>query len=211
MAPPNAEKPLIVSFTQRFEAGRVYAITGASGVGKSTLAKQLLGIWPAASCDVQRDPVQWAGVPMAQIDELGWRAQIGYLPQDVVLMEGRIAENIGRMHDEDHEGIAAAAMAAGVHEMILRMPKGYDTQVGEGGGYLSAGQRQRIGLARALYGNPKLLVLDEPNASLDPAGEAALGAALLHAKSQGAIVILITHRAGVLQYCDEILELKRAS
>ena len=211
IAPPNAEKPLIVSFTQRFEAGRVYAITGASGVGKSTLAKQLLGIWPAASCDVQRDPVQWAGVPMAQIDELGWRARVGYLPQDVVLMEGRIAENIGRMHDEDHEGIAAAAMAAGVHEMILRMPKGYDTQVGEGGGYLSAGQRQRIGLARALYGNPRLLVLDEPNASLDPAGEAALGAALLHAKSQGAIVILITHRAGVLQYCDEILELKRAS
>jgi len=211
IAPPNAEKTLIVSFTQRFEAGKVYAITGASGVGKSTLAKQLLGIWPAASCDVQRDPVQWAGVPMAQIDEFGWRARVGYLPQDVVLMEGRIAENIGRMHDEDHEGIAAAAMAAGVHEMILRMPKGYDTQVGEGGGYLSAGQRQRIGLARALYGNPKLLVLDEPNASLDPAGEAALGAALLHAKSQGAIVILITHRAGVLKYCDEILELKRAS
>jgi len=211
IAPPNAEKPLIVSFTQRFDAGRVYAVTGASGVGKSTLAKQLLGIWPATSCDVQRDPVQWAGVRMAQIDELGWRARVGYLPQDVVLMEGRIAENIGRMNDEDYEGIAAAAMAAGVHEMILRMPKGYDTQVGEGGGYLSAGQRQRIGLARALYGNPRLLVLDEPNASLDPAGEAALGAALLHAKSQGAIVILITHRAGVLQYCDEILELKRAS
>ena len=221
--PPQAEKILIPSLTKRFEPGRIYAITGASGVGKSTLAKQLLGIWPAlAAKDMKAGlttpaqsaepyPVRWAGVPMTEIEDHGWRRYIGYLPQDVVLMEGTIAENIGRMQAEDHEGIAAAAMAAGVHEMILRMPRGYDTQVGEGGGYLSAGQRQRIGLARALYGEPKLLVLDEPNASLDPAGEAALGAALLRAKAEGALVILITHRLGVLQYCDEIVELQSAS
>jgi len=214
--PPKAERALVADFSQEFRSGRIYAITGASGVGKSTLAKQLLGIWPAYDLKegfmVERThPVHWGGCAIDQIDELGWREQIGYLPQDVVLMEGRIAENIGRMNEDDHEGIAKAAIAAGVHEMILRMPKGYDTQVGVGGSYLSAGQRQRIGLARALYGHPKLLVLDEPNASLDPAGEAALGAALLHAKSEGAIVILITHRAGVLQFCDETLELKRAS
>jgi len=224
--PPKAARALIGNFSMRFEASRIYAITGASGAGKSTLAKQLLGIWPAlgegagswGDGTAQQDlvcnepslcAVHWGGVPMQAAEQYGWRGRIGYLPQDVVLMDGTIAANIGRMNEDDHEGIAQAAIAAGVHEMILRMPRGYDTAVGEGGGYLSAGQRQRIGLARALYGSPRLLVLDEPNASLDPAGEVALGQALLRAKEEGAIVIVITHRAGVLQFCDETLELER--
>jgi len=226
--PPRSARALIGGFSKRFEPGRIHAITGVSGVSKSTLAKQLLGIWPALQADDRsgrsgrpgrpgRDAgsepglcaVHWAGVPIPLVDQRGWREKIGYLPQDVVLMEGTIAANIGRMNEDDHEGIAEAAIAAGVHEMILRMPRGYDTAVGEGGGYLSAGQRQRIGLARALYGGPRLLVLDEPNASLDPVGEAALGQALLRAKEQGAIVIVITHRVGVLQFCDEVLELER--
>jgi ATP-binding cassette subfamily C exporter for protease/lipase len=170
-------------------------------VGKSTLAKVIVGVWP-----VQGD-VHWGGVPVQRWDSLGLRESIGYLPQDVVLMEGSVAENIGRFEENNHEKIVEAAKAAGVHEMILRLSQGYDSAVGEGGGYLSAGQRQRLALARALYGGARLLVLDEPNASLDPAGEEALGRALLHVKSQGAIVIVITHREGLLRFCDAVLDL----
>ena len=200
--PPGTAPVLFENFSLVLQPGRSYALLGPSGIGKSSLAKMIVGVWQAP-----KGEVRWAGHAVSDWDRLGLRSSIGYLPQDVVLMEGSIAENIGRLQSDDAEGITEAAQMAGVHEMILRMPRGYDTAVGEAGSYLSAGQRQRIGLARALYGNPKLLVLDEPNASLDPAGEEALGAALLAAKAKGAIVLVITHRSAVLGFCDEVIDL----
>jgi ATP-binding cassette subfamily C exporter for protease/lipase len=202
--PPGSGPILFEDFSLTLEPGRSYALVGPSGIGKSTLAKLIVGVWQTAM-----GSVRWGGQVASHWDALGMRSSIGYLPQDVVLMEGSIAENIGRLQAEDAEGIVAAAQMAGVHEMILRMSRGYDTAVGEAGGYLSAGQRQRIGLARALYGKPKLLVLDEPNASLDPAGEEALGAALMAAKAEGAIVLVITHRSAVLRFCDEVIDLSQ--
>ena len=179
------------------------AILGISGSGKSTLARALLGIWPETRGDVLYDsvPVQdW------NRDDLG--PHLGYLPQDVELFEGTIAENVARFGEPVPEQVISACKCAGVHEMILRFPRGYDTPVGEGGGFLSGGQRQRISLARALYADPKILVLDEPNANLDDVGERAMVQALLDARQRGATVVLITHRRQVVEIMDYIVALR---
>ena len=199
---PGRAEPILKHLTTEFPAGETVVIVGPSGSGKTTLARALVGIWPKTEGKVLIDdePIQrW------DRDELG--PYIGYLPQDIELFEGTIAENISRFGPLDSEKIIEAARRAGVHEMILRFPRGYDTAMGEAGSLLSGGQRQRIGLARAMYGNPSIIVLDEPNANLDDAGEAALLKAIQDLKAQGRTVILITHRMGIVGIADRLLVL----
>lgn len=181
-------------------AGESLAIIGPSAAGKSTLCKILLGVWPPSTGKVRLD-----GADMTAWDQEVLGKYIGYLPQDVELFAGTIADNIARMGNVVSENVIAAATLAGVHDLILRLPKGYDTQIGEQGAVLSGGQRQRIGLARALYGNPKIVILDEPNSNLDDAGEAALLKALVDLKQQGTTVLLVTHKPHVLSIVDRIL------
>jgi ATP-binding cassette, subfamily C, bacterial exporter for protease/lipase len=179
------------------------AITGPSGAGKSTLARVLVGAWPDVRGEVTLD-----GHPLAALDRVVLGPRIGYLPQDVELFEGSIADNIARLGQVDPNAVIAAARAAGLHETILQFPKGYNTPVGEAGSLLSGGQRQRIGLARALYGRPALLVLDEPGANLDQAGEAALRRVLVQLKEEGATVFVVTQlRGGLLPLADEVVVL----
>jgi len=148
------------------------------------------------------------GEPIGQWTRESLGAHLGYLPQDIELFDGTIAENIARIGQVDSEKVIEAAQAAGLHQMILRFPQGYDTRVGAGGGFLSGGQRQRIGLARALYGNPMLVVLDEPNANLDDEGESALMQSVQLLRSQGRTVLLISHRPGVIQVADRLVILQ---
>lgn len=202
-APPGAQVAVLKSVSLHANPGEILTIVGPSASGKSTLARLLVGVWPAAQGKVRLDG---ADIYAWNKDELG--NSIGYLPQDVELFNGTIAENIARFGDLNSEAIIAAAQKAGMHDMILRFPKGYDTPIGDAGSALSGGQRQRIGLARALFGNPSLIVLDEPNANLDDVGEKALVSALLQAKADGATVILITHRTSVIGITDQLLVLK---
>lgn len=200
---PGRSTPILKGVSASVDPGTVLVVLGPSGSGKSTLARAMLGIWPDVSGEVLLD-----GLPIEgwMRTELG--PYLGYLPQDIELFDGSIAENIARFGEVDAEKVIAAARAAGLHEMILRFPKGYDTQIGEAGGLLSGGQRQRIGLARAMYGNPVLVVLDEPNANLDDVGEAALVRAVQALKAQGATVVLVTHRPGILAVADRLLLLR---
>jgi ATP-binding cassette, subfamily C, bacterial exporter for protease/lipase len=194
------EAPVLRDLRFSVRAGALVAITGRSGAGKSTLARVLAGAWPDVRGELTLD-----GQPLASFDRAVLGPRIGYLPQDVQLFEGTIAENIARMGQVEPAEVIAAARAAGLHEAILQFPQGYDTPVGESGSLLSGGQRQRIGLARALYGRPALVVLDEPGANLDQAGEVALQRALLQLKEQGRTVFVVTHlRGGLLQLADEI-------
>ena len=200
---PGRAQPILKGLTAEFPAGEVIGIIGPSGSGKSTLARSLVGIWPYTEGRVLIDgePIDsWSR------DELG--PFIGYLPQDIELFEGSIAENIARFGDIDPDKVIRACQRAGVHDMILRLPKGYDTPMGEAGGTLSGGQRQRLGLARAMYGDPSIVVLDEPNSNLDEVGEAALLRAVQDLKAQGRTVFLITHRSGILAATDRLLLLK---
>jgi ATP-binding cassette subfamily C exporter for protease/lipase len=200
---PLRPTPILDHLNAEFKAGQVTVIIGPSGSGKSTLARCLLGIWPNKEGLVLLDktPIEnW------HREQLG--PNIGYLPQDVELFEGTLAENIGRFNETDSDKVIEAARRAGIHDMILRFPMGYDTQAGEAGGMLSGGQRQRLGLARAMYGSPTLIVLDEPNANLDDLGERALVQAIQELKAQNKTVFLITHRLNILSIADYLLVLK---
>jgi len=199
---PGRKAPILRGLSAQFNAGEVIAIVGPSGAGKSTLARCIIGIWPNKSGLVEldgQDINSWSR------DELG--PHLGYLPQDIELFEGTIAENIGRFGDINPEWVIDAAQRTGIHDMILRFPKGYDTSIGEAGGLLSGGQRQRIGLARAIYGNPALVVLDEPNANLDDVGEAALLKTVRELRAHGRTVFMVVHQKNLLSAADRVLAL----
>jgi ATP-binding cassette subfamily C protein EexD len=202
IAPPGSKVAVIKGVNFTIQPGTFVAVIGASASGKSTLARAMLGIWPIANGAIRLD-----GVDVAQCDRSLVGQHIGYLPQDIELFDGTIADNIARFGDLDSAKIVAAAQAAGVHDMILHLPQGYDTEIGGSGGVLSAGQRQRVGLARALYGEPSLVVLDEPNSNLDDIGEQALAKALYALKQRGSTIVVITHRVGILSLVDRIMVL----
>ncbi len=199
----DKESQILKNLNADFKAGQVTAIIGPSGSGKSTLARCLVGIWPDTGGSVLLDKT-----PIEHWDRIQLGPNIGYLPQDIELFDGTVAENIARFYEVDSDLVIEAAKKAGIHEMILRFPKGYDTPIGDGGSQLSGGQRQRLGLARAMYGNPQLIVLDEPNANLDDLGERALVAAIQDLKSRGKTVFLITHRLNILGVADHLLVMR---
>ena len=203
---PRRQEPILKGVSALMPAGTVTVVLGASGSGKSTLARVLLGIWPQNSGEVLLD-----GQPIFNWDRMELGPHVGYLPQDIELFDGSIAENIARAGQVVSDQVIIAAEASGLHQMILRFPKGYDTPMGEAGSLLSGGQRQRIGLARALYGDPALVVLDEPNANLDDEGEAALVRAVLCLKAKGKTVVLISHRPGILSVADRLLILHQGT
>lgn len=197
---PGSGKPLLFSLSMRLSAGQGVAIVGASGAGKSSLARVIAGVWPASIGTVRLD-----GTPIERWDSEDRGRFIGYLPQSVELFPGTIAENIARLDDRpDADAVIQAAREAGLHDLILDLPSGYDTRLEPGGTQLSAGQRQLLGIARALYGRPFLVVLDEPNANLDEAGERALLAALHGVRARGGIAIVVAHRRSILSALDMI-------
>lgn len=200
VAPPGAKAPVLRSISFVAPAGSIVGIVGPSAAGKSTLVRALMGIWPP-----QHGVVRLDGADIASWDKQALGPYVGYLPQDIELFEGSISENIARFDKVDPEKVVQAAQMAGVHEMILMLPDGYDTVIGSEGVNLSGGQRQRIGLARAIYGNPRLIVLDEPNSNLDDVGERALGVALQKLKETGATVFIVSHRPNILTRLDRIL------
>lgn len=202
-APPGVTVPVIRGLSFAISAGEVLGIIGPSGAGKSTLARLLVGVWPASHGKVRLDS---ADIYQWNKDELG--PNIGYLPQDIELFGGSVSENIARFGEVDAEKVITAAKRAGVHEMILHFPKGYDTLLGDGGAGLSGGQKQRLGLARAMYGDPAVLVLDEPNSNLDEAGEAALVNAINDLREHGKTIVLITHRTSVISITTKLLLLR---
>jgi ATP-binding cassette, subfamily C, bacterial PrsD len=200
VAVPGQQQPLLVGGGFTLKAGDGLLIVGPSGSGKSTLVRVLGGVWPALRGSVRIDGAaldQWS---IAQLGE-----QVGYIPQDVELFEGTIAQNISRFRaDAQDNAIVEAAMAAGAHQLVLGLPDGYQTRIGEGGATLSGGQRQRIGLARALFGSPFVLIFDEPNSNLDQDGETALAQALLAARKRGAIAIVVSHKTSLLSVMNYV-------
>ena len=202
-AAPGMQTTILKGLSFQIAPGETVGVIGPSASGKSTLARLLVGVWQARAGTVRLDGAdifQW------NKDELG--PHVGYLPQDIELFEGTIAENIARFAEPDSAMVIDAARRAGVHDMILRLPQGYDTRLGVDGASLSGGQKQRVALARAIYGNPRVVVLDEPNSNLDDVGEAALVETIKDLKARDTTVVLITHRMSVLNSVDKLLVLR---
>jgi ATP-binding cassette subfamily C protein len=202
VSPPGSKNPTVQAMSFSLQAGEALGVIGPSGSGKTSLARAIVGVWPV----LQGGAIRFDGAAIDQWlpSEIG--RHIGYMPQNIQLFDGTIAENIARLSpDATDESVIAAAMAAGVHELIVGLPEGYQTRITENGGGLSAGQRQRVALARALYGNPFLVVLDEPNSNLDSAGDVALTNAIQAVKERKGIVIVIAHRPAAIAHVDKVL------
>ncbi|HJU10983.1 MAG TPA: type I secretion system permease/ATPase [Candidatus Binataceae bacterium] len=204
VVPPGGQRAVLSGVSFDLPPGSALGIIGPSAAGKSSLARAIVGVWPTYAGDIRID-----GAALLHWDNEQLGRHVGYLPQDVELFSGTIAENIARFQQVNEQKVIAAAQLAGVHTMIQNMPEGYNTEIGDGGQSLSGGQRQRIGLARALYNLPQLVILDEPNASLDADGEAALMATLQNLKAEKRTVILITHKTNILSMMDKILVLNQ--
>ncbi|MFL4967589.1 MAG: type I secretion system permease/ATPase [Xanthobacteraceae bacterium] len=201
IAPPGQQKIVVQDATFALKAGQAVGVIGPSASGKSSLARAMVGVWQPVRGKVRLD-----GAALEQWSSEALGPHVGYVPQDVELFEGTVAENIARFEpNPDPAAIIAAAQAAGVHDLVLRLPEGYETPIGEAGMALSAGQRQRIALARALYHDPFLIVLDEPNSNLDAEGDEALTHAIMAARQRGAIVVVIAHRPVALHAVDLVL------
>lgn len=200
--PPGSTEPVVRRLSMMVSAGKVLGVVGPSGAGKSTLGRLIAGTVPPTTGHVRLDGAE-ISVWMAS----GGHRYFGYLPQDVELFAGTVAENISRLSEASPTDVIAAARLVDLHDTVMRLPKGYDTNIGEGGARLSGGQRQKLGLARAFFGDPRLIVLDEPNASLDPEGEESLRQAIAEMKSRGATIIIIAQRLGILSVADNVLVL----
>jgi PrtD family type I secretion system ABC transporter len=200
---PGNDNPIIRGISFALGAGESLAIVGPSGAGKSTLVRALAGVWKPRSGKVRLD-----GADVATWDAEDRGQHIGYLPQDIELFGGTVRENIARFGQADPQQIISAAQRASIHEMILRLSHGYETDIGEAGAVLSGGQRQRVGLARALFNDPAVLILDEPNSNLDSDGEAALGTLLVELKRQGRTIVVVSHRPNLLMLVDKIMILR---
>ncbi len=203
VVPPNGKSPSLRGISMQINKGDIVGIIGPSAAGKSSLARVILGLWP-----LQNGKARLDGADISQWDKVALGKYIGYLPQDIELFDGTVSQNIARFNEVDPKSVVKAAQMAGVHDMILRLPDGYDTKIGVGGSTLSGGQRQRIGIARAIYDDPVLVVLDEPNSNLDEIGEAGLIQAINYLKQIKSTVILITHRPNILQVTNKIAVLK---
>lgn len=200
VVPVGAARAAVRGVSFDLSAGGSLAIVGASASGKSTLARALAGVWPVAAGEIRID-----GAALDQWDPNRLGKQVGYLPQDVELFAGSVADNIARLGSVDHACVVKAAQLAGAHDVILRLPNGYDTPIGDGGMALSGGMRQRVGLARALYGDPRLVILDEPNSNLDEEGERALAQAMARMRASRCTVIVVTHRSQLIAHVDKLL------
>src|SRR6185437_1471805 len=201
--PPGSDVPTLRGVSFRLTPGEVLGVIGPSAAGKSTLARLIAGCWDPTTGNVRLD-----GADIGVWLDSDGASHIGYLPQDIELFAGTVRENIGRLGEADPNDVIEAAKLAGLHETIMRLPRGYDTEIGDAGLKLSGGQRQRIALARAVFGAPRLIVLDEPNSSLDFEGEEALLQGIAHLKAGGTTVIVIAHRPSILQLADRLLVLR---
>jgi PrtD family type I secretion system ABC transporter len=204
--PYGSDVPTLRNVSFALAPGEVLGIIGPSAAGKSTLARLLAGTWTPTTGHVRLD-----GGEIALWHDAAGSRHLGYLPQDIELFAGTVRDNIARLSQATDEDVIAAAQLAGLHETIVRLPRGYDTEIGESGLRLSGGQRQRVALARALFGKPRFIILDEPNSSLDHEGEEALVQAIAQVKAQGATVVVITHRPSILGLADKLLLLRNGA